>query len=199
MSDFICIYEPGDPTLVMLHGTGGDEAEFFTFGRQLSRSAGIMALRGKEPELGVNRWFRRFSEGVFDEPNLVMRANELADYVVSRLGGSRRAAVGFSNGANIAAAVLLLRPETFDAAVLLAPMVPLTPAQLPDLAGKPVLMVCGENDPIVPRANAQALATMLQTAGADLTVHWHSGGHNLGPAEVNVAAAFIARFAAGLD
>jgi predicted esterase len=192
MSDFIALREPGEPTLVMLHGTGGDEREMLAFGRHLSKRLGIVSLRGKEPEFGSNRWFRRLAEGVFDEENLVVRTNELADYVEMHVPG-KRFAVGISNGANIAAAVMLLRPDAFDGAALLAPMVPLEPSALPDLDGKPALMVCGENDPIVPRANAMALATMLQTAGADLELHWHPGGHGLGLAEINVVAGWLAR------
>lgn len=190
---FVELHEPGDPTLVMLHGTGGDEKEMFAFGRQLSQKKGILSLRGHEPEGSVNRWFRRRGEGIFDEPNLIFRANELADHIISALPNEKRVGVGFSNGANIAAALLLLRPDSLHGAVLLAPMVPLTPENLPDLGGKPILMICGEQDPIVPRANAQTLASMLQTAGADLTVHWHSGGHGIGQLEFNVASAFIAQ------
>ncbi len=196
---FVALHEAGDPTLVLLHGTGGDEVEMMAFGRRLSRRTGYLAIRGKEPEGPQNRWFRRLAHGVFDQENLRFRAGELADYVEVTLPEVRRIAVGFSNGANIAAAILLLGPEAFDAAALLAPMVPLEPDSLPDLAGKPVLMVCGEQDPLVPRANAIALAMMLQTAGADLTVHWHRGGHMLGQTEINVVAAWLARFAAADD
>lgn len=194
---FAHIHEPGDPTLVMLHGTGGDEREMAAFGRRLSASAGILSPRGQEPERGMNRWFRRLAEGVFDEENLRTRTEELADFVVATVPDAKRIAVGFSNGANIAAAALLLRPEAFDGAALLAPMVPLSPELLPDLAGKPILMVCGENDPMVPRANALALATMFETAGADLTLHWHAGGHGLSETEMNVTAAWIAKTSLG--
>jgi predicted esterase len=191
--NFHDLYEPGDPTLVMLHGTGGDEADMLEFGRRLSKRTGFLSLRGQERENGSTRWFRRLAEGVFDEPNLRMRTEELAAHVIEKVPESRRVAVGFSNGANIAAAALLLRPEAFHAAALLAPMVPLQPDSLPNLEGKPILMVCGERDPMVPRANAQALATMFETAGADLTLHWHPGGHGLSAAEMNVVAAWIAK------
>jgi phospholipase/carboxylesterase len=165
----------------------------FELGKKLLPRAGYLSPLGKEPENGLNRWFRRHEEGVFDEPNLIERTNELADFVVAKLGATRKIALGFSNGANIAAASLLLRPEAFDAAALLAPMVPLTTDALPSLEGKPILMICGERDPIVPRTNALALATMLETAGADLTLHWHSGGHQLSAIEWNVTAAWLAR------
>jgi phospholipase/carboxylesterase len=193
LGEFVNVREPGDPTLVMLHGTGGDEHDMVAFGHRLLSRAGVLSLRGKEPEYGSNRWFQRLAEGVFDEPNLRLRTDELADYVIRELPEVRRIAVGFSNGANIAAASLLLRPEAFHGAVLFAPMVPIQPHALPDLASKPILMVCGERDPMVPRFNAQSLATMFQTAGADLEVVWHPGGHQFGPTEVNAASAWIAR------
>jgi phospholipase/carboxylesterase len=182
----------GSPTLVLLHGTGGDEREFLAFGKSLVSGVGYLSLRGKEPEHGANRWFRRHAEGVFDVPNLLERADELAGYVAATVSNSARIAVGFSNGANIAAAILLREAQTFDAALLLAPMVPFEPDQLPDLSGKPILMVCGENDPIVPRSNAQHLATMFATAGADLQIHWHAGGHSPDQTALFVAKAWLA-------
>lgn len=189
---FVYLRESGDPTLVLLHGTGGDENEMLGFGKMLIGGVGYLALRGNESEHGQNRWFRRHAEGVFDEQNLIARTHELADFVASELDGAKRIAVGFSNGANIAASALLLRPEAFDAAVLLAPMVPLQPESLPMLEGKPILMVCGERDPIVPRANAQALATMFETAGAAVDLHWHAGGHSFGPTERNIVSSWLA-------
>jgi phospholipase/carboxylesterase len=195
--EFTYLYEPGDPTLVMLHGTGGNERDMFDLGHRLLRGSGYLSPLGKEPEGSVNRWFRRFEEGVFDEPNLILRAEELGEFVESLVPDARRIAVGFSNGANVAAAALLLRPSAFHGAALLAPMVPLQPTQLPDLTGKPILMVCGEHDPIVPMTNAQTLATMLTTAGADLTLYWHSGGHHLSAVEWNVVASWLARVKGG--
>lgn len=190
---FTYLHEPGDPTLVLLHGTGGNERDMLEFGKALLPKAGYLAPLGNEPENGMSRWFRRLREGVFDEPNLIFRTHELADFVEEAVPEGRRIAVGLSNGANVAAAALLLRPEAFHAAALLAPMVPLEPEALPDLAGRPVLMVCGEQDPLVPRTNALALAAMLETAGAQLEVHWHPGGHGLGQREQYVVAAWLAR------
>lgn len=196
---FIELQEPGDPTLVMLHGTGGNERDMLEFGRRFSKRMGFLSLRGKEPEGATNRWFRRFAEGVFDEENLKYRAGELAEHVIARLPNQRRIAIGFSNGANIAAAILLLKPEAFDAAILLAPMVPFQPDSLPDLAGKPILMICGKYDPIVSPMNAQLLASMYETAGAALDLHWHEGGHNLSQAEIQIASAWLARTAASFS
>lgn len=192
---FTHLSEPGakadSPTLVMLHGTGGDEVEMLRLGQTLRPTANLLSARGKEPEHGQNRWFRRLAEGVFDEPNLIERANEFSDWLLAERPNDHRVAVGFSNGANFAAAILLLRPEVFHSAVLLAPMVPLTPASLPNLEAKPILMVCGEVDPIVPRMNAMTLAGMFETAGADLQVHWHPGGHGLDAVSVRVVQAWL--------
>lgn len=180
MADFIHLYEPGEPTLVMLHGTGGDEGDMMAFGRSLRLPGmGLLSPRGKEPEQGLNRWFRRRAEGVFDLPNLYERADELADFVLEKAPVGRRVAVGFSNGANIATAILLLRPETFQTALLLAPMVPFEPESLPNLTGVRVHLDCGELDPLVPKENAARLAAMLSSAGARVSVRWHPGGHTL--------------------
>ena len=191
MADFIHLHEPGDPTLVMLHGTGGDEEEMMAFGRSLRPGAGLLAPRGKEPERGMNRWFRRRAEGVFDLENLATRADELADFVVEKAPGGRRVAVGFSNGANVAAAILLRRPEVFSAALLLAPMLPFEPSELPDLTGVRVHLDCGERDPLVPKENAARLATMLSRAGARVSVRWHPGGHALDAEGVEAAREFV--------
>lgn len=194
----IHLHEPGEPTLVLLHGTGGDEVDFLAFGKSLIGGVGYLAIRGQEREFGQNRWFRRFAEGVFDIPNLLERTDELADFVIRTVPEGRRIAVGFSNGANIAAAVLLKRPEVFDAAALLAPMVPYEPETLPDLTGKSILMVCGEQDPIVPLANAQTLATMLTTAGASVQLHLHPGGHQPDVTSQIVLRSWLARQKSGL-
>ena len=124
MSDFVFLQEPGDPTLVMLHGTGGDERDMMQFGRSLrSEGMGLLSPRGKEPERGMNRWFRRLAEGVFDLDNLAMRADELADFVVEKVPG-RRVAVGFSNGANVAAAILLRSAPNSSIAARVARITP---------------------------------------------------------------------------
>jgi len=182
----------------MLHGTGGNEREMLGFGKSLLKDVGYLSARGQEPEHGMNRWFRRLEEGVFDIPNLVERAEEFATFVEEKLPTETRIAVGFSNGANMAGAILLLRPEVFHAAALLAPMVPLEVETLPDLSGKEVLIVAGERDPIVPRMNVLSLATMLETAGASVDLQWHPGGHGLSQREQYVTAAWLARVRAKL-
>jgi predicted esterase len=130
------------------------------------------------------RFFRRLAEGVFDLDDLRRRTHELADFVAAADGaygleGRRPIAVGFSNGANIAAAILLLRPGTLGGALLIRPMVPLVPSPLPDLAGVPVQVNAGQADPLVPPAQSEALAELLTRCGANVRLHWVAGGHAL--------------------
>jgi phospholipase/carboxylesterase len=182
----------GNPTVVALHGTGGNEREFLSFSESLVTGVGHLSVRGEEPENGQNRWFRRFAEGVFDEDNLRFRADQLAEFVQKTLPTEKRIVLGFSNGANMASALVIRHPELFSAAVLLAPMVPFAEEPMPELTGMPILMVCGEHDPMVPRVNAQTLATQYATAGADVQVHWHAGGHSPDQTSLFVAKSFLA-------
>ena len=143
------------------------------------------------------RFFRRLAEGVFDEPDLIHRTHELADFVgaaATRYGFEPRRVVafGYSNGANIAAATLLLRPGTLAGAVLLRAMTPLKPAHAPDLAGVPVLLAAGRHDPLVPASNVEALAAMLRDAGAGATLRWSDAGHQLTSPEIDDARRWLA-------
>jgi phospholipase/carboxylesterase len=170
--------------LLLLHGTGGNENDMLPLGRDMDPSAAILSLRGKVLENGMLRFFRRLAEGVFDEEDVVRRANELADFIPEAAAKydfdpQRLTAVGYSNGANIAAAVLLLRPGTFMSAILLRAMVPLTPATEPVLAGTRVLICSGTRDPIIPLDNAKRLAAMLRKAGAEVTHRLEEAGHQL--------------------
>lgn len=170
--------------LLLLHGTGGNENDMIPLGRDLDPSAAILSLRGNVLENGMPRFFRRLAEGVFDEEDVVRRANELADFIPDaaakyEFDPARLTAVGYSNGANIAAAALLLRPGTIKSAVLLRAMVPLVPPQPPQLSGTRVLICSGTHDPIIPLENAQRLAAMLRKAGADLTLRIEEAGHQL--------------------
>jgi len=175
---------PNLPVLLLLHGTGGDESDLLPLGEALLPGAARLSPRGKVLENGMPRFFRRLAEGVFDLDDLRKRTHELADFVEAAdraydLGGRRPFAVGFSNGANIAAALLLLRPETLGGALLIRPMVPLVPESLPDLSGVSVQINVGQADPIVPPLQSEALAKLLTDAGASVKVHWTAGGHGL--------------------
>lgn len=200
-AQFIHQFIPGvaeAPTLLLLHGTGGNETDLLGLGRALDRDAALLSPRGKVLEQGMPRFFRRLAEGVFDRDDLIRRTHELADFVAdaaARYGFDARRviAVGFSNGANIAASMLLLHPETLMAAVLFRPMVPLTPETLPDLAHVPIFIGSGRQDPIVPVAEAERLATLLQHAGASVTSHWEANGHSLTQGDLDAAREWMAK------
>ena len=175
---------PDKPVLLLLHGTGGDENDLLPLGEALLPGAPRLSPRGRVLEHGMPRFFRRLAEGVFDLEDLRQRTHELADFVLAAgaaygLGERRPVAVGFSNGANIAAAMLLLRPEVLGGALLIRPMVPLVPETLPDLAGVPVQINAGQADPLVPPPQSEALAKLLREAGASVEVRWVVGGHAL--------------------
>ncbi|MEZ0296484.1 MAG: alpha/beta hydrolase [Candidatus Methylacidiphilales bacterium] len=168
----------------MLHGTGGTELDLLPLGRSLASDAALLSPRGKILEQGMPRFFRRMAEGVFDEEDLIYRTHELADFIVGAaaeygLDAGKVYAVGYSNGANIAGALLLLRPEVLAGAALIRPMVPLVPDTLPDLKGKPVLLAAAHQDSIVPGENTRRLAALLKSAGAEVTVRFENAGHNL--------------------
>ncbi len=185
--------EGEDPvTLLLLHGTGGDENDLLPLGRMLDNQASMLSPRGKILENGMPRFFRRHAEGVFDHEDLVNRTHELAEFVeqaVSEYGlnPDRIFAVGFSNGANIAATLLLLHPGLLAGAVLLRAMVPFEPEITPDLSGTPVYLAAGRSDQIIPAENTERLAGLLREAGAEVTLDWQSGGHGIGRAEVEAA------------
>jgi phospholipase/carboxylesterase len=185
---------PGHPPLLLLHGTGGDENDLLPLGRLISPGSAVLSPRGKVLENGMPRFFRRLAEGVFDEADVIARANELADFVSeAREAYSLDApiAVGFSNGANIAAAMLLLRPEVLAGAALLRAMVPLSNRPAADLSGKRVLILSGAMDPIVPAENAGRLAAMLQSAGAEVQHQTLPTGHGLSQADVNLTRGWL--------
>jgi predicted esterase len=184
-------------TLLLLHGTGGSEDDLLPLGRMLRPGAAILSPRGKVLEGSMPRFFRRLAEGVFDLDDLAARTHELADFVVAgaaryRFDPAHIVAVGFSNGANIAASLLLLRPGVLRAAVLFRPMVPLVPDPLPDLAGTPVFIGAGSADPLVPAAQTERLDEVLRACGAAVTVHWQPSGHGLGTGDVEAAKAWLA-------
>lgn len=176
-------------TLLLLHGTGGNEDDLIPLAGKVAPGVNLLSPRGKVLEDGMPRYFRRLAPGVFDEQDLIERTHELAEFVGRainhyELNPQRIGALGYSNGANIAASLLLLHPGVLDAAALLHAMVPLRPQPLPDLAGAAVLMTAGRNDPIVPVQQTKELAEMLEAAGAKLTVHWSAGGHQIDAEEV---------------
>ena len=189
--------EPGAPTLILLHGTGGDENDLLPLGRMLDERAALLSPRGKVLENGMPRFFRRLSMGVFDEEDLVNRTHELASFVEEAapeygLDPKRLFAVGFSNGANIAASLLLLHPGLLAGAVLLRAMTPFELETLPDLSGTPVYLAAGRSDQMIPPESTERLAELLREAGAEVTLDWQPGGHGIGRAEVEAARDWLA-------
>jgi predicted esterase/catechol 2,3-dioxygenase-like lactoylglutathione lyase family enzyme len=186
----------GSTTLLLLHGTGGDEEDLLPLGRAVLPGAGMLSPRGKVLERGAPRFFRRLAEGVFDQEDLARRTVELGQFVRSavktyELAPDGVVAVGFSNGANIAASLLLKDPGLLRGAVLLSPMVPFELDELPDLTGTAVFIGAGRADPIAPAEQAERLAAMLRQAGADVTLHWTPGGHGITKSEVDAVHRWI--------
>ena len=184
------------PTLLLLHGTGGNEDDLIPLGRALAPGAALLSPRGKVLEHGMPRFFRRLAEGVFDIPDLVARTHELAAFVTAaaeRYGFDRTrvVAVGFSNGANVAASLLLLHPAMLRAAVLFRAMVPFEPETAADLRRTSVFIGAGRADPLVPPIGSERLAAILRDAGADVTLAWQPGGHGLTQPDVDAARRWL--------
>jgi phospholipase/carboxylesterase len=196
--DFIHEFVPGtsDRTLLLLHGTGGNERDLIPLGRELDPNASLLSPRGKILENGMPRFFRRLAEGVFDLEDLKTRTNELADFVTAaarhyKLATDHIVGVGYSNGANISASMLLLRSEIMHAAILFRAMVPLVPENLPDLSSVRVWIGAGSQDPIIPTSETQRLAELLRSAGADVTIRFFNAGHGLTSSEVEMTGQWL--------
>ncbi|PYJ42634.1 MAG: phospholipase [Verrucomicrobia bacterium] len=192
--DFIHEFVPGrsERTLLLLHGTGGNERDLLSLGRELDQNASLLSPRGQVLENGMPRFFRRLAEGVFDLEDLKRRTHELADFVAAaaehyQFSAEQVIAVGYSNGANIAASILLLRPQTLHGAILFRAMVPLMPPAQPDLSSVRVWIGAGDQDPIIPTSESQRLAELLRGSGADVTVRFFNAGHNLTNDEIEAA------------
>jgi phospholipase/carboxylesterase len=191
--------EPRLPPVLLLHGTGGGETDLLPLGREIAPGAALLSPRGNVLEGAMPRFFRRFREGLFDEEDVRRRAGELASFVAEArraYGLDQPLALGYSNGANIAAAVLFLHPQTFAGAILLRAMAPLAEPPKPSLAGVPVLILSGSSDPIAPRSSADKLVAALVAAGARVEREDLPASHGLTQADVTKAKAFYAREAA---
>lgn len=198
---FVHVFTPaeklGSPTLLLLHGTGGDERDLLLLGRELWPGAALLGVRGRVLENGMPRFFRRFAEGIFDVDDLKVRTNELAQFIdvaAGRYGFSKRqlVAVGYSNGANIAGSLILLHPHYLAAAVLLRAQIPFTPDIVRNFTGLPIFIAAGMRDTIVPRDQTEQLAAILESGGADVSLFWHRGGHELGDDDIAAAKGWLA-------
>ena len=184
-------------TILLLHGTGGNERDLLQLGGMIAPGAALLGVRGQVLENGMPRFFRRLAEGVFDEADVIRRAGDLAAFVtdaaaVHGFDASSVVALGYSNGANIAAAMLLLHPTVLSGAMLLRAMVPLEPAERPALSGVRVLLSEGAFDPIIPPDNGSRLGAMLTEAGATVQLHWEQAAHGLTQGDVTVAQHWLA-------
>jgi phospholipase/carboxylesterase/glyoxalase family protein len=183
---------PDAPTILALHGTGGDENDLIPLARMVSPDAAILSPRGNVLENGMPRFFRRLAEGVFDLEDLKARTADLAQFVGAaasryKFDPARVVALGYSNGANIAASLLLSHPGVLAGGILLRAMVPFEPERVPALHGTSVLISAGRQDPMIPPASTSRLAALLKQAGADVTLSWYDAGHGLVPREMEQA------------
>jgi phospholipase/carboxylesterase len=185
---------PQAPPFLLLHGTGGNENDLLPLGRLISPDSSFLSPRGNVLENGLPRFFRRIAEGVFDQEDVRRRAHELADFVAETrkvYGITAPVALGYSNGANIAAAMMLLRPAVLSGAILLRAMVPLSDLPRSDLTGKPVLILSGAQDPIIPADNASRLALILKSAGANVEHRVLPVRHELSQGDVTIAKSWL--------
>jgi phospholipase/carboxylesterase/glyoxalase family protein len=179
-------------TLLLLHGTGGDENDLIQLGQMLAPDAGLLSPRGTVSENGAARFFRRLAEGVFDIPDLHARTKDLVAFITAAakhygFDANKVIAAGFSNGANIATSVLLSEPDALAGAILFRPMVPFIPESPISLAEKRVFIGAGETDAIVPKTHPERLAELLRVLGADVTLKWQPTGHALSRPDVSAA------------
>jgi phospholipase/carboxylesterase len=184
------------PTLLLLHGTGGNEDDLIPLAKELAPNASILSVRGKVLENGMPRFFRRLEEGVFDMEDLKKRTDELAEFIVKsssayKFDPERVIAVGYSNGANIAASVLLRRPEVLAGAILFRAMVPFIPTVMPDLSKKSIILLEGLYDPIVSKVEAQSLLELFTKTQSSVTLKWQNSGHNLTQEDIVAAKKWL--------
>ena len=186
---------PGAPLVFTFHGTGGDEHQFHGAASALVPGARVVSPRGDVSEAGMNRFFRRTGEGVYDMDDLARRTAAMAEFLAAEkeaAGDPPTIGLGYSNGANILASVAFARPEILDRLVLMHPLIPFTPEPQPGLAGRRILITAGRRDPICPAPATQALADWLATQGAQVTLNWTEGGHEIRPEETEAVRVFLA-------
>lgn len=187
---------PGRKVLLLLHGTGGNEHSLIPVARLIAPDADLLAPRGNVPENGALRYFRRIAEGVLDLEDLKLRTGQLGEFVraaVKKHGfdAGQVVAVGYSNGANIAASLMLTQPTALRHAVMLRAMLPFEPASTPDLAGSSALIVAGTSDQLIPQANTERLASIMREAGCKLELQWLDTGHGLVQEDSTLAREYL--------
>lgn len=183
---------PGKPTLFLFHGTGGDETQLFDLGGELMPDATLVSPRGDVSEHGAARFFRRTDEGVYDMDDLARATERMAGFIGAHKGDAPAFGLGYSNGANILASVIFRRPDLFDRAALMHPLIPFAPQVDGSLAGRRILMTAGRRDPICPPDLTRRLEAYLKALKAEVLLEWHEGGHELRPNEIEAARRFLA-------
>lgn len=184
----------GAPLLFTFHGTGGDETQFHGLAERLVPGAHVVSPRGNVLEAGMNRYFRRTGEGIYDMDDLAARTTTMEAFIEdwrARTGAPRVLGFGYSNGANVLASVVFRNPGLFNAVALLHPLIPWTPDPAPGLGGCRVLVTAGRRDPICPAPMTEALIEWFKKQGAYVDCEWHSGGHEIIPAEIEALARFL--------
>jgi phospholipase/carboxylesterase len=194
--------DPSAPVMVLFHGTGGTEHDLLPLAQSIAPTSSVLGIRGNVSENGMNRYFRRLAEGVFDEEDLILRTQEVKDFLdlaAADYALDRRnfVAIGYSNGANIAGSLLFHVQDVFRGAILHHPMVPLRGLQLPDLSAIPCFIGAGRNDPLCTPQETEELEGLLSGAGAPVTLHWENAGHQLTKTEVAAAAVWYNSHFAG--
>jgi len=187
---------PGGPLLFTFHGTGGDEHQLVSLGKELVPGATIVSPRGDVSEFGAARFFRRTGEGVYDMKDLARAVEKMKGFAKAHVASAKPSKVfglGYSNGANILAATLFAEPDLFDAVALLHPLIPFEPEVNGTLSGRKVLITAGRRDPICPPQMTTRLDAYLRAEGADVTLDWHEGGHELRANEIEAARAFFSK------
>ncbi len=184
-------------TLIVLHGTGGDENDLIGIGQTIAPGAAILSPRGNVSENGAPRFFKRLAEGVFDPKEVRSRAEELARFIRAAttkygLDATRIYALGYSNGANIASTVMFIEPRLLQSAILFRPMLVFEPGEQGDLSSSSVFISAGRMDPIVPVSSVERLAELFESHHAEVTLKWQLAGHNLVPSEVREASDWLA-------
>lgn len=189
---------PGQPAFFVFHGTGGDENQFFDFGARLLPNATVVSPQGDVSEYGAARFFRRTAEGVYDMADLDRATKKMAEFVIANRDSHEAGLVvglGFSNGANILANVMIEFPDLFDAAVLMHPLIPFEPKPAPASPSRRLLITAGERDPICPIPLTNKLLDYFKAQGGDVDMEWHSGGHEIRSSEIEAIRAFMAPYA----
>ena len=185
----------GAPLILTFHGTGGTEDQFHGLALELLPGAHVTSPRGDVSEMGALRFFRRTGEGVYDMEDLEARTEAMAGFIEAErglTGAPRVVGLGYSNGANILASVMLAHPGLVDDAILMHPLIPWEPEPQPGLDGRRVLITAGEQDPIGPAPLTRALGDYLARQGAQVETAWHPGGHEIRAEELDAIRSFLA-------